>query len=201
MRVSNANSTEYNYSMYVLKRHWDIPLALDLVHTAYILLVVYHKVSLAALCFHVTLSLMLYDINFKKCANLLIWATYFYYLSQGSQRCVSKKSGNFAKCLMHALPQAIDLPMHKRSQQGGTLFPVLSKVTKFFCKIESKYWILGCLLVVLWWNVQKSLGLKHAKKSSRKVCSITKSLRSQTKDRKFATISWAYVKCEHIELI
>ena len=36
-------------------------------------------------------------------------------LCQGCQHCVSKKSGNFTKCLTYALPQATGLPRHRRS--------------------------------------------------------------------------------------
>ena len=50
-----------------------------------------------------------------------------------------KKSGNFAKCLTYVLPQAIGLPSHRRSKRGGALFPFLSGVTEFFCKIKSKF--------------------------------------------------------------
>ena len=38
----------------------------------------------------------------------------FMYCNQGYQHCVSKKSGNFTKCLTYALPQAIGLPRHRR---------------------------------------------------------------------------------------
>ena len=57
-----------------------------------------------------------------------------------------KKSRNFVKCLTYALPKAIGLPRHKL---GGALFPLLSEVTKFFCKIESKFLNSRCMLVVL----------------------------------------------------
>ena len=60
---------------------------------------------------------------------------YNIHIVQGCQHCVSKQSGNSAKCL---LPQVIGLPRHRRSQLGA-LFPFLSKITKLFCKIELKF--------------------------------------------------------------
>ena len=71
---------------------------------------------------------------------------------------------------------------------GWGRFPFLSEVTEIFCKVESKFlnsrvlaggFVVGC--------AKKSLGFKHISKSSRKVCSITKSLRPQTKVWKLAT--------------
>ena len=62
-----------------------------------------------------------------------------------------KKSGNFAKCLTYALPQAIGLPRHR-------LFLFLSKVTQNFCEIQSKFlnsrvlaggFVMGCAKKVL----------------------------------------------------
>ena len=44
--------------------------------------------------------------------------------TQGCQYCVLKKSENFAKCLTYVLPQATGLPRHRRSQLGGSAFPV-----------------------------------------------------------------------------
>ena len=64
-------------------------------------------------------------------------------------------------------------------------FPFLSGVTEFICKIESKWG-------AYWWfcdgMCKKCLGFKHIHKSSRKVCSITKGLRSRTKVWKLATL-------------
>ena len=51
-----------------------------------------------------------------KVGKLCIFNTY---LKQGCQHCLSKKSGNFANCLMYVLPPAIGLPRHMRSQLGG----------------------------------------------------------------------------------
>ena len=48
-------------------------------------------------------------------------------------------SGDFAKCLTYALPKAIGLPRHRRSQLDEALFPFLFGVTEIFCKIESKF--------------------------------------------------------------
>ena len=71
----------------------------------------------------------------------------------------------------------------------GALFPFLSKVTETFCKIELKFltskvltgsFAIGC--------AKKFLVSSIYKKSSRKVCSKTKSLRSQTKVGKLATL-------------
>ena len=71
----------------------------------------------------------------------------------------------------------------------GALFSFLSEVTKIFCKIESRFlnsrvlaggFVMGCAKKVL-------VFLGIYKKCSRKVCSITKSLRSQTKVWKLAT--------------
>ena len=107
-----------------------------------------------------------------------------YILYQDCQHCVSKKSGNFAKYLTYALSQAIGRPRHRRSQLGGGAFSFLSKITNLFFKTESKFLNFRILLVVLWWDVQKSLGFQHIYKNSRNVCSITsitKSLRSWLK--------------------
>ena len=52
-------------------------------------------------------------------------------LHQGCQHCVSKKSGNFQKCLTYALLQGIGLPSHRKSYMGA-LFPFLSE--NFFAK-------------------------------------------------------------------
>ena len=69
----------------------------------------------------------------------------------------------------------------------GALFPFWSGVTEKFCKIESKFlnsralaggFVMGC--------AKKSWFEAYIKKSSRKVCNITKSLRSQTKVWKLA---------------
>ena len=80
---------------------------------------------------------------------------------QGCQHCVSKKFGNFVKCLTHALLQAIGLPRHRRSQLGGGLFPSLSEVTEIFCKIESKFLNSKVLAGDLVVDVQKSPCFKH----------------------------------------
>ena len=45
---------------------------------------------------------------------------------QGCLHCVSKKSGNFAKCLTYALSQVTGLPRHRRRQLGGGAFPVFA---------------------------------------------------------------------------
>ena len=71
------------------------------------------------------------------------------------------------------------------------LFQFLSRVTKFFCKIESKFFnsrvlaggfVMGCAKEVLVLSIYK--------KVVEKVCSITKSLRSQTKVWKLAALVW-----------
>ena len=65
---------------------------------------------------------------------------------------VFQKSGNFAKCLTYALPQAIGLHRHRRSQLGGGASPVFVSSYIFFRKIESKFlsssvlasFVMGC---------------------------------------------------------
>ena len=47
--------------------------------------------------------------------------------NQGCQHCVSKKSGNFAKCLTGG------------ASWVGALFPFLFRITEIFCKIKSKF--------------------------------------------------------------
>ena len=56
-----------------------------------------------------------------------------------------------------------DRPAQTRKKQAGwgALFPFLSWVKKYFAKYSQNSWILECLLVVLWWNVQKGLGFEH----------------------------------------
>ena len=70
----------------------------------------------------------------------------------------------------------------------GAIFPLLSEVTEIFCKLESKFlnskvlaggFVMGCAKR-FWFSVNI--------KSSRKVCNITKSLRSQTKVWKLAAL-------------
>ena len=51
---------------------------------------------------------------------------------------VFQKSGNFAKCLTYALPQAIGLPRHKRSQLGGSAFSVFVSSYNFFSQNRVK---------------------------------------------------------------
>ena len=71
-------------------------------------------------------------------------------------------------------------PAQAQEPAGWWRFSVLSEITEFFCKMESKFlnskvlaggFVMGCAKR-FWFSVNI--------KSSRTVCSITKSLRSQT---------------------
>ena len=80
---------------------------------------------------------------------------------QGCQHCVSKKSGNFAKCLTYTLPQAIGLPRHRRNQLSGGAFLFLSGVTESFCKIQSKFLSFRVLAGGFVMGSAKSLGFQQ----------------------------------------
>ena len=49
--------------------------------------------------------------------------------TQGCQFCVLKNSENSTKCLMYALPLAIDLPRNRRCQREGAILLFLSGLT------------------------------------------------------------------------
>ena len=93
-------------------------------------------------------AIVSYCLNLAKTCvfsgSLLIFDQRRQYLigsDQGCQHCVSKKSGNSAKCLTSALPQAIGLPSHRRSQLGGGAVPVFVWGRRNFLKNRVK--ILG----------------------------------------------------------
>ena len=69
------------------------------------------------------------------------------------------------------------------------LFPFLFGITEIFCKIESKFLNSRVLAGGFVIRCAKTSWFQACiKKSSRKVCSITKSLRSQTKVWKLAAL-------------
>ena len=102
---------------------------------------------------------------------------------QGCQHCVLKMSRNFATGHRPAQAQEMTAGTGHSSR-----FCLGSQ--NFFAKQTKNTGILGFLLGVLWWNAKKNVVVSGIyKKSSRKVCNITNSLRSQTEVWKLATLS------------